>query len=134
MEFGPFAVAIAFWVFVAIATVAGIVAEYKKRQLSLEPLRAAIEKGQQLDPSIVERLMAPPKEAGINPLALWVSGVIVISVGVGVGLLAFVLEHVATEAFWPVLGGGIVALCVGTGLVVAARIVEKYKRAHGPDV
>ena len=70
VDFGPFAVAIAFWVFVAIATVAGIVGDYKKRQLSLEPLRAAIEKGQQLDPAVVERLMAPAHEKGINPLAL----------------------------------------------------------------
>ena len=84
-DFGPFAVAIAFWVFVAIATVAGIVGDYKKRQLSLEPLRAAIEKGQQLDPAVVERLMAPAHEKGIDPLALWVAGVIVISAGIGVG-------------------------------------------------
>jgi hypothetical protein len=132
MDFGPFAVAIAFWTFVAIATVAGIVSDYKKRQLTLEPLRAAIEKGQQLDPSIVERLMAPAQPAGINPLTLWVSGVIVISAGVGVGLLAFILERVAPEAFWPVLGGGVVALCLGTGLVVAARIVQKYKGTRGP--
>ena len=38
MDFGPFAVAIAFWTFVAIATVASIISDYKKRQLTLEPL------------------------------------------------------------------------------------------------
>jgi hypothetical protein len=133
MDFGPFAVAIAFWTFVAIATVAGIVSDYKKRQLTLEPLRAAIERGQQLDPSVVERLMAPPHAAGINPLTLWVSGVIVISAGVGVALLAFFLERVTPEAFWPILGGGVLTLCVGTGLVVAARIVQKYKGTRGPE-
>ena len=74
MEFGPFAVAIAFWIFVAIATVAGIVGDYKKRQLTLEPLRAAIEKGQQLDPAVVERLMAPAEDTGINPTGLMVGG------------------------------------------------------------
>jgi hypothetical protein len=134
MDFGPFAVAIAFWVFVAIATVAGIVSDYKKRQLAMEPLRAAIEKGQQLDPGVVERLMAPPPGAGLNPLALWVSGIIVISAGVGVGLLAFILGRVAPVAFWPILGGAVVALCIGTGLVVAARIVQKHQGVHGPGV
>jgi hypothetical protein len=132
MDFGPFAVAIAFWTFVAIATVAGIVADYKKRQLTLEPLRAAIEKGQQLDPSVVERLMAPVQPTGINPLTLWVCGVILLSAGVGVGLFAFFLERVAPEAFWPLLGAGVVTLCVGTGIVVAARIVQKYKGTRGP--
>jgi hypothetical protein len=132
--FGPFAVAIAFWAFVAIATVAGIVGEYKKRQLSIEPLRAAIEKGQQLDPNVVERLMAPAHREGINPLALWVAGVIVIASGVGVALLAFFLAHIAPLAFWPVLGGGVLALCVGVGLVIAARIAQKYKGTPGPAV
>jgi hypothetical protein len=132
MESGPFTVAIAFWVFVAIATVAGIVSDYKKRQLALEPLRAAIEKGQQLDPGVVERLMAPPQDSGINPLGLWVGGVILISAGVGVALLAFILDHVAPAAFWPILGGGVVALCLGVGLVVAARIVQKHQGTRGP--
>ena len=81
MQSGPFSVAIAFWAFVAIATVAGIIADYKKRQLTLEPLRQAIEKGQQLDPAVVERLMASPKETEtpIAPVALRVGGIIVIS-------------------------------------------------------
>lgn len=134
MEFGPFAVAIAFWAFVAIATVAGIVGDYKKRQLALEPLRVAIEKGQQLDPNIVERLMAPAQEARMNPVGLWVSGIILISAGIGVGLLAFFLDHIAPLAFWPVLGGGVVALCIGTGLVVAARVVQQHKGTPGPEV
>jgi hypothetical protein len=134
MEFGPFAVASAFWVFVTIATVAGIVGEYKKRQLTLEPLRAAIEKGQQLDPNVVERLMAPVHEEGINPLTLWVAGVIVTSAGIGVGLLAFFLAHISPVALWPVLGGGVLVLCVGLGLVIAARIVQKHKGTPGPEV
>jgi hypothetical protein len=131
MEFGPFSVAIAFWAFVAIATVASIIADYKKRQLALEPLRAAIEKGQQLDPAIVERLMAPAQGSGVNAAGLWVWGVITISAGVGTAILAFMLAHVATEAFWPVLGGGVVAICLGTGLVVAAGIVQKLRGPRG---
>ena len=41
---GAFYFGIAFWLFMAVAAVAGIVADYKKRQLELEPLRAAIER------------------------------------------------------------------------------------------
>jgi hypothetical protein len=134
MDFGPFAVAIAFWAFVAIATVAGIVAEYKKRQLALEPLRSAIERGQQLDPAIVERLMAPAADSGINPLGLMVGGVITTSVGVGVAILAFFLAHVAPVAFWPIIGGGVVVLCLGVGLLMAGRIVDHHKRRPGPPV
>jgi hypothetical protein len=128
-DFGPVAVAIAFWIFVTVAAVAGIWADYKKRQLALEPLRAAIERGQQLDPALVERLMAPERDAGLNPLYLRVGGIILIAAGVGVLILAFLLNQVAPVSFYPVLGGGVVTLCVGAGLVVAARAVEQ--RAQG---
>lgn len=127
-EFGPFAVAIAFWIFVAIAAVAGIWADYKKRQAALEPLRAAIERGQQLDPALVERLMAPERDAGINPQYLRVGGIITLSAGVGVVILAFLLNQVVPLSFYPVLGGGIVTVCVGAGLMIAARSIEQERK------
>ncbi len=127
MHFGPFAVAIAFWIFVTVAAVAGIVGDYKKRQLALEPLRTAIERGQQLDPALVERLMAPERDAGINPLYLRVGGIITLSAGVGVVILAFLLNQVEPLSFYPVLGGGVVTMCVGAGLVIAARAVEQQR-------
>jgi hypothetical protein len=140
VEFGPFAVAIAFWIFVTVAAVAGIVSDYKKRQLALEPLRLAIERGQQLDPALVERLMAPERDAGINPLYLRVGGIVMLAAGVGVVILAFLLSQVAPVSLYPVLGGGAVTLCVGAGLVIAARAVERQRAqaaseraANGPQ-
>ncbi|HXZ60022.1 MAG TPA: hypothetical protein VEG26_07540 [Steroidobacteraceae bacterium] len=126
-DFGPFAVAIAFWIFVTVAAVAGIVSDYKKRRLALEPLRAAIERGQQLDPALIERLMAPERDAAINPLYLRVGGIITLSAGVGVVILAFLLNQVAPGSFYPVLGGGLVTICVGTGLLIAARAAEQQR-------
>jgi Domain of unknown function (DUF6249) len=136
MDFGPFAVAIAFWTFVAIATVAGIFSDYKKRQLALEPLRQAIEKGQQLDPAVVERLMAPVQEPGMSPIHLRVGGIIVISAGVGIAILSFFIAHLAPVAFYPLMGGGLVTVCVGIGLVIAANAVERArsKEVRGPAV
>ena len=126
-DFGPFAVAIAFWIFVTVAAVAGIVADYKKRKAALEPLRTAIERGQPLDPALVERLMTPERDTGINPLYLRVGGIVVLSAGVGVVILAFLLSQVVPVSFYPVLGGGVVTLCVGAGLVVAARAVDQHR-------
>jgi hypothetical protein len=127
----PFAVAIAFWVFVAIASVSGIVSDYKKRKLALEPLRLAIEKGQQLDPAVVERLMAPAQEPGMSPIGLRVGGIITIAAGVGAAILAFFLDHLAREAFYPVMGAALVAVCVGAGLVIAARAVDRSRASEG---
>jgi hypothetical protein len=131
-HFGPFSVAIAFWVFLTVAAVAGIVADYKKRGLALAPLRAAIERGQQLDPAVVERLMAPePRGEGLNALYLKVGGIVTIAAGIGVALLSFFLAQVAPVALYPVLGGGVVAVCVGLGLVVAARVAERHGTRQG---
>jgi hypothetical protein len=132
-EFGPFAVAIAFWIFVTVAAVAGIAADYKKRRLAYEPLRAAIERGQQLDPALVERLLRPEPDKGINPLYLQVGGIITLSAGVGIVILAFLLNQVAPVAFYPVLGGGVVTACVGTGLLIAARAVSRYRERPGSE-
>jgi hypothetical protein len=124
---GPFAVAIAFWAFVAIAAVAGIVADYKKREAALAPLRLAIERGQQLDPALVERLMTQERDAGIDPLYLRVGGIIAFAAGVGVIILSFILAQVTPIALYPVLGGGVVLVCVAVGILVAARAVESHR-------
>jgi hypothetical protein len=54
---GIAAVAIAFWIFIAVVSVAGMIQDYRKRQLALEPLRIAIEHGQQLSPEIIAKLL-----------------------------------------------------------------------------
>ena len=130
-QVGPFAVGIALFAFLAIAAVAGIVADYKKRQIVLEPLRAAIERGQPLDPAVVERLMAsePREKDTLNPLHLRVGGIITIAAGVGVAILAYFLGLNEASALYPVLGVGLAAVCVGVGLMIAAGVVERH--AHG---
>ena len=41
----------------AVVSVAGMIQDYRKRQLALEPLRIAIEHGQQLSPEIIAKLL-----------------------------------------------------------------------------
>ena len=121
MDFGPFAVAIAFWIFVAVASVAGIVARlqeapgWRSNPCALRSRRAS---------SSTRRWSSaswPGERHGVNPLGLRIAGIITLSAGVGIAVLAFFIDHVAPVAFYPVLGGGVVAVCVGAGLLVAAR-------------
>jgi hypothetical protein len=123
-------VPIAFLTFLTVCAVAGIVADYKKRRVALEPLRAAIERGQQLDPAVIERLMAPDREPGLNPIYLKIGGIIILSIGVGVAILAFILTRVDPNVLYPVLGGATVVLCLGAGLMFAARTVEQQHAAQ----
>ena len=126
---------LAFWLFMTVAAVAGIVAEYKKRKLELEPLRAAIERGQQLDPAIIERLMArEQREQDPNPMYLQVGGIIAIAAGIGIAALAAFVSQVLPGSLFPILGAGVLVICVGVGLVFAARAIDRHQRRARTDL
>jgi hypothetical protein len=128
-NFGLIAFGIAFWAFMAVAAVAGIVSDYKKRQLELEPLRAAIERGAQLDPAVIEKLMTrEPRASAIDPMDLKVGGIITIAAGIGLALLSVFISQVVPVALWWLLGAGTLALCVGVGLLLAARTLQRQDR------
>ena len=130
-----YAVMIAFWVFVAVAAVAGIVGDYKKRQARLEPLRIAIEKGQQLDPKVVEQLMAREQEPDdpVDPRDLKVGGVITCASGFGVAVAAPFVAHELPRALFPMFGFGALAVCVGVGLLISAKVLETGRHDGNPE-
>jgi hypothetical protein len=51
-------IAVAFWAFLAVSAATGMKYDFRKRQLAMESLRAAIEHGQPLEPAVVEKLLA----------------------------------------------------------------------------
>jgi hypothetical protein len=119
-------IGVAVFAFLSIATVAGIVGEYHKRKLALEPLRAAIERGHTIDPALIERLMAPERpDKTLDALGIRVGGIITIASGIGVGILSYFVAPGGPLSRFPLLGLGIVALCVGAGLVIAAAVIDR---------
>lgn len=123
----PANIFLAMFVFMSIAAVAGMVSEYKKRKMELEPLRAAIERGQQLDPVIIERLMAREKQEEVKPVQLRIGGIISIASGVGLSLLAACLNAAAPRAVFTVFGIALLAVCVGIGLLISARVLARHQ-------
>jgi hypothetical protein len=118
------AIAIVFWLFVAVSAVAGIIGSYQQRKLALEPLRLAIERGQQLDPAIVEKLLARDhRSEDLDPRHLRIGGIITIASGVGVSLFSFFLIPLLglRGPFYAILGAGLLVICVGAGLLIAAN-------------
>ena len=121
-------ITIVFWLFLAVSAVAGIVGSYKQRKLALEPLRLAIERGQQLDPAIIERLLARDHHSEeLDPRHLQIGGIITIASGVGVGLLSFFLIPLLGVGgpFYAVLGAGVLVICVGVGLLISAKALSR---------
>ncbi|HEV2442522.1 MAG TPA: hypothetical protein VGT07_08355 [Steroidobacteraceae bacterium] len=132
-------VAVAFWIFLGAAAVAGMRYDFRKRQLAMESLRAAIEHGQSLDPSLVDKLLArdaaseadDPQE--LAPY-LKIGGIITTAGGIGLFIAGFFVGLQFPIAKLPMLGAGVLVGCIGVGLLLAARAIGGYPpRPHSPD-
>jgi hypothetical protein len=121
---GPFLVGVAFWIFVGAVAVAGIVADYKRRRGNIDVIRMAIDKGQQLDPALIEKLTSSEqRDQPIDPLQMKFASIITIASGIGVCLLGLFLAGVSPLAFYPTFGVGLVTICVGIGLRIGAKML-----------
>jgi len=122
---GAYLLGAAFWLFLGACAIAGIVADYKRRRLGIEVVRSAIEKGQQLDPGLIEKLTSSPHDQPqkIDPLHLKLGGIITIAAGIGLCPLSVWLGAIYPSAVNPALGVAVLAICVGIGLLLGARVV-----------
>jgi len=126
---GAYLLGAAFWIFLGSMAIAGMVYDYKRRRVNVDLLRFAIEKGQ-LDPALIEKLTAQPTSEPVDPVLMKLGGIITLAIGIGVCVLSFFIGHVAPVAVYPILGGGVVVICVGVGLIVGARALDQA-RARG---
>ena len=129
-------VAVAFWVFLTVSAVSGMRYDFRKRQLAMESLRAAIERGQPLEPGVVEKLLArhrEPREDALRDLEpyLQIGGIITIAAGIGVLLAAFLVGLQFPIARLPMLAAGVLAVCTGAGLLFCARVIDRYRSRRG---
>jgi hypothetical protein len=123
-------VMICFFLFLTAAALSAIAYDYRKRRLQVEALRVALEHGERLDPALVERLVAESgdhsrSDPRLIPHYVQVGGIITTAAGVGIGLLSFFVGKVAPIALYPILGGGVVVVCVGLGLLVASGAMKR---------
>ena len=121
---GAYLVGVAFWVFVGAVAIAGIIADHKKRRLGVDLLRAMIDKGQPLDPALVEKVMSQQAaDQRTDPMDLKLGGIIVTAAGIGLLPLAFFIGKIAPIAVYPILGSGVITIFVGVGLLVGAKVI-----------
>ena len=124
---GPYLVGAAFWIFIGAVAVAGVITDYKRRRGGIEVLRLAIEKGQQLDPLLVEKLTAQPRGEPVSPVDLKHGGIITLASGFGICLLSFFISRIAPIALYPILGAGVLVICVGIGLLIGAKALAEAR-------
>lgn len=132
-------IAVAFWIFLTVSAVAGMRYEFRKRQLAMESLRAAIERGQPLEPAVVAKLLARHDEPDADrpqDLApyLKIGGIITAAAGIGVAIAGLFFGMQFPAAKLPMLGAGVLIVCVGAGLLFAAGAAGSYRRSGAtPD-
>lgn len=132
-------VAVAFWICLTVSAVAGMRYEFRKRQLAMESLRAAIERGQPLEPEVVAKLLArhdEPETDRPEDLApyLKIGGIITAAAGIGVAIAGLFLGAQFPVAKLPMLGAGALVVCVGAGLLFAAAAVGRHRpTGSSPD-
>jgi hypothetical protein len=130
---GPFLVGAAFWMFIGAVAVAAIITDYKRRRGGIDVIRAAIDKGQQLDPALIEKLTANERrDERVEPVLVKLGGVITLAAGVGICLLSFFISRIAPIALYPILGGGVLVSSIGVGLLIGARMLADA-RAREPS-
>jgi hypothetical protein len=128
---GPYAVVILFWLTSMAVVVAGIISDYKRRREILDLVRLGIEHGQPLDPTLVANLMPRGKSPGLVPNSLMVAGILSISAGVGIMIFGCFLG--SYKAILPVIGLGVIAVCIGIGLQISAKYVRRNQQENTPQ-
>jgi hypothetical protein len=89
--FGSNSILILGWTFIMILLISGVISDSMRRRHALEVIKLAIEKGQPLDPALVEKLMGRRRSLTMIPNSLAVTGIICISGGIGVILFGMCL-------------------------------------------
>jgi hypothetical protein len=127
------AVGIAFWSFVAIVVVAGILYAYARDREIQKTIRFAIEKGAQIDAALVDKIMAGKGKSG-KPEDYYLGGILCIATGLGLPILVYFLGRIEQEAFFPLTGVGILVLLIGLSLIICGnRASLFYKGAAVGD-
>lgn len=126
---GSSLVGVVFWVAIAVIvfiTVWGKRAAERERQLTL---RAAIERGQQIDPAMIEKIMAGQQKPKESQFGLLIAGVVVSFAGLGLMLMGWILGGEDGEAIRGLVGSGVLVAMVGVGLFVAHVLQRRLNAA-----
>lgn len=122
-----------FWIFIGLVVLATTYEELEQKKLRAKLLQAALDKGQELDPKLLEQLFpgegsgkdAKPKD----PRSIRIAAVVVTSIGLGLGVLALALKQIHINAFWIFLGLGGLTLVVSAGMYIASRMMAARRQA-----
>lgn len=127
-----------FWIFISALILAQIYQETAQQTSRARLLQAALEKGQDLDPQLLERMFPAEGEGnGQNakdPRRFRIAAVVLASLGLGLGVLALAVRQIHINHFWVCLGLGGLTLVVSVGLFIASRMSVPLLPSNGSSL
>ena len=117
-------VGVAFWVFVAIAAIGSFWREYAIKREREKTIRAAIEKGQQLDLEVIAQMYL--HEAKFDPQLLLIGGVVALAAGIGLPIMGYFLSLSGdVDMFYRMVGIGCLVALIGVALVAVGWLTRR---------
>lgn len=117
-------VGVAFWTFVAIATIGALWREYAIRKEREKTIRAAIEHGQQLDPEVIAQMYR--HEPRLDPQLLLIGGVVTLATGIGLPIMGYFLSLSGdVDQFYRMVGIGCLVALIGVALVAVGWLTPR---------
>jgi len=118
--------AAAFWMFVAVCVVSGMVGGVLRHRETQKTIRQAIEKGQTLDPATLDCLMqtAKPEPPQSTWYGMLTGGLIMICIGVGFAAMGWFTTLRQPEQFPTFVGIGCLIALIGVPLVIMSLVLR----------
>jgi hypothetical protein len=122
---------------IAGVLIALITSSQRKNQARLEFLRSAMERGVELNPELIDKVMHPNRiaagrQAFPRGYGARVAGILIIAFGVGYAILAFFIAIGSPDARLPMLGVACLFACIGVGLLVVSRVLRSEHGVTDP--
>lgn len=117
---------------IAGVLIAIITASQKRHQAKLDLLRAAMERGVELNAELIDKVMHPNRSAiARRPLprgqGTRMAGVLVIAFGIGYAIFALFIAAIAPNARLPMLGVACMMGAIGAGFLVASWLLRRER-------
>lgn len=119
--------ALAFWLFIAAVSVAGIWDGIRKREAKHETIRRLVESGKDIDSELMDKLMGLTDNKSERPDRMFfITGLWILPVAVGLIALAFALGTFSEEGKMAVLGVSAMLGVLGVGFLLASKIIGRW--------
>lgn len=109
---------LAFFAMIAAIVVVPSWLKSRERREMQATLRASIEKGQALPPEVIEAISKENKKEPATAARDLRTGVVLLSIAIGIALLAYLVSFAEFDAFYPIAGAAAIPGMLGLAFII----------------